>query len=174
MARSGLRKRQALVTWVLVADGGFAQMFVRAEKEQRIPLAGNARRRHYAEKSSMALFPLPEWNLRAESDEAFETGNHQRGRVFESAGMARHAAEPHEDVHEAVKRRFMKSIAGRLNKAKAEGLFARLVLVAPSKRLGELREYLNKDVLNAVMMEMSKDLTQYGKGELEKYLEKKA
>lgn len=173
MAKPKIAKNKTPVTWVLVADGGYAQVFTRGEKEKRMPLLGT-RTRRYEERKEYALIPMPEWELKAESAEEFEMGNNQRGRVVASAGLARHAADPHEDVHEAVKRRFMKAIAEKLNKAKAEEAFDRLALVAPSRRLGELREFLSTQALAAVMMEMPKDLTHYGSGEIEKYLEQKA
>lgn len=82
------------------------------------------------------------------------------GRGFASGrGGVRHAYEPQHDVHKLQKHNFAVRLAGVLDRARKDGRFDRLVLVAPGRSLGELRTLLSARVRNAVSHEIAKDLT---------------
>lgn len=82
------------------------------------------------------------------------------GRGFASARSdARHALEPAHDIHKMQKHDFTVRLAEVLDRAFGEGLFVRLVLVAPDRSLGELRSLLSARVKKAITHEVAKDLT---------------
>ena len=84
------------------------------------------------------------------------------GRSFGfSRGGTRHAIEPHHDYHELEKHKFIIYLAETLEKAHAAGQFDSLVLVAPSRSLGELRTSLSEQVRTSVEYELAKDLTKH-------------
>jgi len=74
------------------------------------------------------------------------------------------------DAREEIKQHFIKMIAARLNEALSQKSFDKLVLVAPPKMLGELREFLAPAVKKRVAAEMPKDLTHYEGEELLQHL----
>lgn len=80
------------------------------------------------------------------------------GRVQDRAGPGRHAMEPPTSPHEKLKMDFAKSLAESLNAAERGGKFDRLILAAPAKALGELRQQLSKGTRNKVLREIDKDL----------------
>ncbi|HKV15552.1 MAG TPA: host attachment protein [Reyranella sp.] len=82
------------------------------------------------------------------------------GRGFRSAGgRTRHAYEQTHDVHKLEKHKFVESLAETLDDICARGEFDRMVLVAPSRSLGELRGLLSPRVRRMVSHEVPKDLT---------------
>jgi protein required for attachment to host cells len=62
-------------------------------------------------------------------------------------------------------------VAKELNKAAYEGAFDRLVLVVPSRFLGELRDALDRHTRERVIAELSKDLTHLPTHELKSHLD---
>ena len=82
------------------------------------------------------------------------------GRGFRSAGgRMLHAYEQTHDLHKLEKRKFVESLAETLDGICARGEFDRMVLVAPSRSLGELRSLLSPRVRRMVTHEVPKDLT---------------
>jgi protein required for attachment to host cells len=158
------------VVWILVADGRQAQIYTRKKMHKMIPMAGNAKHHHYDETGEQELVPVGE-ALHAESPEIYEKGRKSLGRVFESAGSAHHMGEPHVNIDDEIRAHFVKKIASHLNTARAQRQFNRLVLIAPAKLLGELREHLGKTVEMSVMAELSKDLTHCDNKSLAAHLE---
>lgn len=154
------------VTWILVADAGQAKIYARASAEKRIPMAGNAHHRHYAESQARELEPVPGMAWEAESPETYETGRDRLGSVFESGSKARHKSEPHREVKTEIRRNFVARVAAEVNKAYAAGKFERLMLAAPPKVLGDLRAKLDEAVQSCIMAELAKDLTRYDDGTL--------
>lgn len=93
------------------------------------------------------------------------------GRSFASSGGGeRHAIEPHHDYHKMEKHKFILAVAEALDKAAAAGQFDELVLVAPSRSLGELRAALSHQVQARVAAELGKDLTKHPSDELWEHL----
>ena len=110
----------------------------------------------------------PAWQLTAEAGQAreqrlprgIELASDRQGRSFDSLGGQRHAMEPHSDPHALEGRRFIEAVAADLLRARREGLFDRLVLVAPPRAMGELRQALHHEVAACVAGELTEDLTQ--------------
>ncbi len=150
---SGIPIIKQPVTWVLVADGRRAQVYVRERVERR---------------GSVIREPVPviDMCLEAEPVSDYETGRNATGMVFESVGGARHMSEPHMDAREKVKQHLATAIVDALETAKTEGRFDRLVLAAPPKMLGEIKKRLSKSALKCVIAALPKDLTHYEGDEL--------
>lgn len=128
-----------VVIWVLVADGSRARLF-------------------HAEGARGGLTEIDTWlhpesRLR-EQDLVTDAPGQDRGRGGSAHGVnERHSAHDHE------LETFAREIAGRLQEALNEGSFGRLVLSAPPRFLGLLREALPAGVRQRVRHEIGKDLT---------------
>lgn len=158
------------ITWILVADGRQAQVYIREKVEKLVPLASPSKRNLFAEAIAREPVPVPGMRWEAEPVEHYQVGRNATGMVFESASSARHMAEPHIDARQEVKDHFARTIAERLNRAKLDKLYDRLVLIAPPKMLGEIKKYLEKRVLKQIVAEMPKDLTYFDAESLAEHL----
>jgi protein required for attachment to host cells len=126
-------------TWVLVADAKGARIF------------------SYLEKNA-------EWTLR---DTLNGDGS---GHPDQTAGSGPKASQHKGALHahgenvakETDERRFAHTLAHVLERGYGEKAFAKLVLVAPPKLLGDLRENLSRDLQAAVVSELDKDYTHSG------------
>ncbi len=104
------------------------------------------------------------------------------GQVFEEATQAlsadlpryardeRGALEPRHDYNKLAKHNFAREVAGTLDAALADRRYDRLVLVAPPRSLGELRELLSERVRTNLAHEVPKNLTKLGTDALRKKL----
>ena len=142
-----MRKRK---TWFIIADGGRARFVERDEQ-------GAYR--------TISSFVSTE--LKASSR---DLATERPGRVHESATTARHAIEPKTDPKEAAKEDFVRYVAEQVQSAQEN--FDDLVLVAPPRVLGQLRETLAKSVADAVTWDLAKDLTKVPDHELSEHLSK--
>jgi protein required for attachment to host cells len=88
----------------------------------------------------------------------------------ESQYSGRHAVEPRTDPHQERKAQFIRSLAERLNRAAGEQLFDDLVLFAPPRALGELRQALDDGTRARIKAEAAKDLTNTPIAELTEHL----
>lgn len=128
-------------TWVLVADGEKA-LFLRNDLDEQNPDLNVVRLEHQ------------------ENPPTHEQADNRRGRVHESAGSGRSAYED-TDWHRLAKDRFADDLAGILYSLAHRGAFERIVLVAPPRVLGELREKMHKEVSDRVVAELHKTLTNH-------------
>ena len=103
-------------------------------------------------------------------DRSHDLGKDHLGRVKESATTARHAIEPRRDLHDAAKEDFVRTVAAELSAPHAQGQFDELVLVAPARVLGELKDSLSKPIAKVVVKELQKDLTKVPDHELAGHL----
>jgi protein required for attachment to host cells len=87
------------------------------------------------------------------------------GRVFDSLGGNRHAAETVSPA-ELAKRDFGRTLARALDKARADGAFEALVLFAAPRLLHELREHLDEATARTIARSEAKDLTKLPRQEL--------
>ena len=142
-----MRKRK---TWFIIADGGRARFIERDEQ-------GAYR--------TISSFVSTE--LKASSR---DLATERPGRVHESATTARHAIEPKTDPKEAAKEDFVRYVADQVQSEQEN--FDDLVLVAPPRVLGQLREMLAKSVADAVTWDLAKDLTKVPDHELSEHLSK--
>lgn len=128
-------------TWVVVADGARARILsgdpAKGGLESVMPeLVGRGR-----EKGADLMADRP-------------------GRSLDSSQVGnRHAMEPPTDPKEVEKQRFARELASTLEAADKEGRFDRLLLVAPPKMLGELRDILSQKIKEKIYKEVDKDLT---------------
>lgn len=87
-----------------------------------------------------------------------ELGTGKPGRGF-APGDARHAFDDPEDWHQQEKRIFARDVARGINKAAEQKAFDRLVIAAPAKSMGELRDGLSRLAKKKLKAELTKDLT---------------
>jgi protein required for attachment to host cells len=139
MYNESLNPERNPITWILVADGERAQMYMRQNIKSMIPVKSISKRPHFQEKLKPWVVPISGMEWQAESTDNYEIGN----------------------VKEQIKFRFMRKIASQINIAYQNKSFERLALVAPPKLLGELKKQLDESVLKSVVAELPKDITHY-------------
>jgi protein required for attachment to host cells len=140
-------------TWVLIADGARARLL--AQAKPFAPLEPALEQEEFT--GSMA--------------QSKEIGSDRPGRSFDSSGLGgRHAMVPPTDPQRYAKFAFARELAERLEEAVHEGRFARLILVAAPRTLGDLRELLPGAVKAKVVAEIDKDLTHVPLRDLPKHL----
>ena len=131
-------KHPKIVTWVVVANGARALVFQQNRK-------GNGL--HQA-------LPLDFVGRNAPAPDGVGPGvTHDR-----TGGSAR-ATAPRCDAHRLEKLQLVRALADELVKAADNGVFRRLILVAPPQTLGDLRSALPARVRAMVRAEVPKDLT---------------
>lgn len=135
-------------TWVLVADG-----------EKALFLVNN----------TDAEDPFLEVRREEQHDNppAREQGTDRPGRVSDT-GPGQRSALQETDWHKLEKDRFADELADMLYKSAHRGDFAKLVIVAPPKTLGELRDKMHGEVACRVVGEIRKTLTNHPVTEIEK------
>ena len=136
--------------WVFVGDGQKA-LFLINEGDEKFP---NLRRLSVLESADPP---------------SREQGSDAPGRAYSSVGQIRSSVEE-TNWHELQKERFAASVAGRINKAAFAGEFEQIVVVAPAKILGDLRQELTKEAAAKIVAEIGKDLTNHTIAEIERLL----
>lgn len=131
-----------LRTWIVAVDGARAQLFI-----QNGPDGGWA---------AAHLHGLPDSEDRVQS----HTEKSDRpGRSFASSGGGiRHSIESHSDYRKLEKHKFTLAVAEALNHAALTKEFDQLILVAPPRSVGELRQSLSQQVQSSMRV-IEKDLT---------------
>lgn len=87
-----------------------------------------------------------------------EQAANRRGRTFDSGSPGRSAYED-TDFHQLAEDRFAADAADMLYKRAHKGEFERLIVVAPPKTLGELRQHYHKEVQSRLIGEIDKEAT---------------
>ncbi|MDP3739220.1 MAG: host attachment protein [Hyphomonadaceae bacterium] len=135
-------------TWVVVADGNAARFFVRAR--EGVPLT---------ELTDLALTADAERRARGGDTAVHEGVNHG------------HQAHPaHENRQDSGERVFLRHIAGRLNLAVEEHAVGRLIICAPPRALGVIRDHVTAATRALVVAEIAKDLVREGVREIDERL----
>jgi len=98
-----------------------------------------------------------------------EQGTDAPGRAFESVG-ARRSAMDETDWHAQGERRFLEKLAARLDAAVQAGETKSLVIAAPPRALGALRQVYTQGLRNALAAEIDKDLVKMPLHQIEKHL----
>jgi protein required for attachment to host cells len=98
-----------------------------------------------------------------------ELGTDKPGRAFNSVGNRRSAMEQ-TDWHDQEEQRFLTQLAERLHKAVQSGETRSLVLAAPPRALGLLRQKLSQQVRNALRAEIEKDYVKMPVDEIAKHI----
>ncbi len=138
-------------TWVLVADGARARIFIK---------------RNNSLNNAMGTDFVGE-NLKDS-----EIGMDKPGRGFESSNPTRHAYQPRTDWHQYHKELFAKELCEILEKANEASEFDDLIIISPPKTLGNIRGHLSKHILSKVKAEFPKDITKFTEHELLHFLDK--
>lgn len=100
-----------------------------------------------------------------------DLGTDRPTRSVESATGTRHAITPKHDLHEMEKRKFAGQVAHEINRASGQGAFDRLVVVAPSRTLNEIRGQLDATTTAKLAGTLQKDLIKVSDHELAPHLD---
>lgn len=141
-------------SWVAVCDGANALFF-----------------RNDGDAELLNLRPLE--TLREPTPATHELGTDRPGRSFQSFGVGRSAVEC-PDRHAALEEAFLKRVAAHLHAHRQAGAFTDLILVAPPRALGVLRDCLSDDVRGSLTAELAKDLTHLPTDAIERHLKAEA
>ena len=98
-----------------------------------------------------------------------ELGTDAPGRSINSVGARRSAMEQ-TDWHEQDEQRFLTDLAGRLDAAVTAGETKSVIVVAPPRALGVLRQAYSDGLRHAVRAEIDKDYVKMPVHEIEKHL----
>ncbi len=137
-------------TWVLIADGEKA-LFLRNDLDEINP--------------GLTV-------VRMEEQEILRDSAYMQDRPGRRTdlGPGQRSAMETPNWHRLAKERFADEMADILYRYAYRGTFDRIVLVAPSRILGELRARLHKVVSERVVAELAKDLTNHPLDKVEKML----
>jgi len=92
------------------------------------------------------------------------------GRTKDRAAYGRHAMEPSTDPHVHEQQAFALKVAELLDEHRKKNAFDELIIVAPPKMLGYLREAMSEPLRRLVRREEPKDLTKLDPNTLPKRL----
>ena len=137
--------------WLLVADAAKARLFEMPRK------GGNL--------TEIACYTNP--NSRSPGQHP-EHG--RQGRSQESASPTRHAIEPHTTLRDKHAMQFADLLRDAIRQGRMENQYDHLVLMAPPRFLGVLRERLDDQSLKCVTAEIDNDLLALSPSELRAYL----
>jgi protein required for attachment to host cells len=125
-------------TWFLLADGRRARVLV----EQR---------------RGAELEERSDWSMEIGDEDLYDPQD-RPPRSFDRAGSGRHAMDKGRSLHEQEEENFLKRLANRVAEAGAQHQFDHLVVAAPPRALGSLREKLPPGVQSRIRAETPKDL----------------
>jgi protein required for attachment to host cells len=97
-----------------------------------------------------------------------EIGTDAPGRAFQSVGSKRSAYEQ-VDWHEQEEQRFLSGLVGRLEAAVNAGEATSIILAAPSRALGIIRQNYSHTLKSALRAEVEKDFVRTPLPEIEKH-----
>lgn len=133
--------------WILVANATHARLI---QKEPGCPIV------------ALHTFEHPSSRVRASV-----LGDAPAGRAVSGHGFGGAAFEPHTDAHRKELQAFARDIAQHLEQAAQAGSLHRLVVLASSPFLGELRSALGPATQRLLAVSHDVDLTAFALGELE-------
>jgi protein required for attachment to host cells len=139
------------ITWILVADGARARVFVR-------------------EGPGKAVTELPDRAFAGSRQRSRDLGSDRPGRSFDSFGAGRHAMAPPTDPHRHAQSEFLRAVVNWLIDQDHAGKFDHLVVIAPPRALGELRQFLSKTLIQKLVQSIDLDLTRADAGEIEAHI----
>lgn len=137
--------------WILLADGGNARVIERTAPFGKLKQI---------------------FHLTHDHKPTQELGNDRPGRTQESASPARHAYEPHSDLHNLQKDIFAKEIATVLKDAFQTQKFDELSIVSSPHMLGLLRSHLsNTPVYSRITKEADKNILSMPLEQIQDYVD---
>ena len=145
---SGLSIHQG--EWVVVCDGAKALVLENAG-DAKFP---NLKKREVFEQKDLATHEL---------------GSERPGRAHSSVGPGR-SSVTQTDWHDQSEQTYLVDLAKRLDAALAAGKVKSLILVAPPRALGMIREAYSHALRAAIRSEIDKDLVKMPVHEIEKHL----
>lgn len=140
------------VTWIVVADHQHARLYVN-------------------DGPGHGVQPLDDIEMDTVLKPSRDIDAHQPDTGFSARNGVHHGYEPKTDAHEKAGRDFLKDVVDAVGAAKGRGAFDRLILVAPPRALGELRQMLPDALGQSVAGEVDKDLTKASADDIAKHLE---
>ena len=142
----------AKVTWILVADRSRAKLL------------------HQLSGGQGPYPTLSCWSHEAGRLQPWERDAEEPGRIIHPAGYAS-AVEPHEDRDHVEARRFAKELVDHLELSRQEHRFDRLLVIAPPKFLGVLRQSWTPSLEAMIDGEWNEDLAGFSEADLQRRLE---
>lgn len=136
-------------TWVVVADADKAQIFSAPS-----PVGALS----------------PEFALENQADTVGRDYADRPGRVRDRLGNNRHAMEPKKSPKRVRREKFAKDIASLLDKARTEGRFENLVLIAGPTFLGEIRHHLPEATAKLVSRSISRRAVTFDRATVQQLL----
>jgi len=133
------------VTWALVANSGFAQIY---------EIKG-----HGKEIKEILQIDNPDGRMKSG-----EILSDRPGRSFDSMGGSRHALGTEVDPHVHEQKIFAHKLVEILKKGIEGNSFQQLALIAPPQFLGELKLVLSENLKKIITKEINKDLPIYQNG----------
>jgi protein required for attachment to host cells len=124
--------------WLLVADGRRARVLIEAKRGD-------------------ALTEPSDWSMVIGPEDEIEPQD-RPPRSFDRIGDGRHAMDGDRVPHEEAESRFLHRLAARIGTAEKQRAFDHLVIAAPPRALGLLRQHLPTAAMARVRAEVSKDL----------------
>jgi protein required for attachment to host cells len=136
--------------WVVVCDGKKALILENAGDEK------------FPNLKTLEAYEHPDAKSR-------EIGTDAPGRSVGSVGPGCSAMEP-TDWHDQEERRFLHNLSGRLNAELNAGRMESLIIIAPPRALGVLRQSYSQNLKGALRAEIDKDLVKLPVHEIERHL----
>ena len=122
--------------WFLVADGRRARLLVEPRRGADLQQS---------------------WTEEISEEDTYDPQD-RPPRSFDRVGAGRHAMDKGRSLHEQEEHNFLKRIASKITDAEKHNGFVHLVIAAPPRALGMLRELLPENVRNRIRAEASKDV----------------
>jgi protein required for attachment to host cells len=122
--------------WFLVADGRRARLLTERRRGAALEEA---------------------WTIEIGPDDLYDPSD-RPPRSFDRVGAGRHAMDKGRDLHEAEEEKFLKRVADRVGEGEKRKEFAHLVIAAPPRALGLLRNLLPAAAQSRIRAETPKDL----------------
>jgi protein required for attachment to host cells len=131
---------------------------------------GTKARFFFNEGPNRGLKPRPDLDMTQPPLHARDIQADKPGRSFDSGGQGRHAMEYPTEPERVAERRFLGEVLVRLEELDRDGAFDRLVLAAPPRVLGDLRQLLPRGLASKVYADVNKDLTHFADQDLPDHL----
>ena len=122
--------------WFLVADGRRARLLTEPRRGAALEEA---------------------WTIEIGPDDLYDPQD-RPPRSFDRFGAGRHAMDKGRDLHEAEEEKFLKRVAERVGEGEKRKAFDHLVIAAPPRALGLLRNMLPAAAQSRIRAETAKDL----------------
>lgn len=134
--------------WFLVADGRRARLLVEPRRGADLQQS---------------------WTEEISDEDIYDTQD-RPPRSFDRVGAGRHAMDKGRSLHEQEEHNFLKRIASKITDAEKQSGFDHLVIAAPPRALGTLRELLPDNVRSRIRAEAAKDVVSESTSQLRERL----